>query len=185
MRQKTALVLHYEGFSNAEAAEILEISVSALEALLVRARRTCANVWPHDQGRRSPMLLSASNVISRPLGPIPGAGRRSATKSGAGIVLPLLHALTPNAPRPNTSTVCSIWKIRLRKIGRAYLPTGPCPAASQTATKCRPMSSCGRSPRTGPASQASASHSSWVASLDGTAAESTPRLPKTGSTRRP
>ncbi|WP_156912829.1 sigma-70 family RNA polymerase sigma factor [Methylocaldum szegediense] len=41
MRQKTALVLcYYEGFSNAEAAEILEISVSALEALLVRARRT-------------------------------------------------------------------------------------------------------------------------------------------------
>lgn len=41
MRQRTALVLcYYEGFSNAEAAGILEISVSALEALLVRARRT-------------------------------------------------------------------------------------------------------------------------------------------------
>lgn len=41
MRQRSALVLcYYEGFSNAEAAEILEISVGALEALLVRARRT-------------------------------------------------------------------------------------------------------------------------------------------------
>ncbi|BBA37072.1 RNA polymerase sigma-70 factor, ECF family protein [Methylocaldum marinum] len=40
VRQRTALVLcYYEGFSNAEAAGILEISVSALEALLVRARR--------------------------------------------------------------------------------------------------------------------------------------------------
>jgi RNA polymerase sigma-70 factor (ECF subfamily) len=41
VRQRTALVLcYYEGFSNAEAAEILDISVGALEALLVRARRT-------------------------------------------------------------------------------------------------------------------------------------------------
>jgi len=40
MRQRTALVLcYYEGFSNAEAAEILDISVGALEALLVRARQ--------------------------------------------------------------------------------------------------------------------------------------------------
>ncbi|MGX2041041.1 RNA polymerase sigma factor [Methylocaldum sp. MU1018] len=40
VRQRTALALcYYEGFSNAEAAEILDISVGALEALLVRARR--------------------------------------------------------------------------------------------------------------------------------------------------
>src|SRR5262245_48159942 len=40
-RQRAALVLcHYEGLSNIEAAEVLEISVGALESLLVRARRT-------------------------------------------------------------------------------------------------------------------------------------------------
>lgn len=39
-RQRTALSLcHFEGMSNIEAAEILEISVGALESLLVRARR--------------------------------------------------------------------------------------------------------------------------------------------------
>ncbi|HEY6336564.1 MAG TPA: RNA polymerase sigma factor [Alphaproteobacteria bacterium] len=40
-RQRAALVLcYYEEMSNLEAAEALSISVSALEALLVRARRT-------------------------------------------------------------------------------------------------------------------------------------------------
>jgi RNA polymerase sigma-70 factor (ECF subfamily) len=39
-RQHAALVLsYYEGLSNVEAAEALELSVSALESLLVRARR--------------------------------------------------------------------------------------------------------------------------------------------------
>ena len=40
-RQRAAIVLcHYEGVSNIEAAEMLDISVGALESLLVRARRT-------------------------------------------------------------------------------------------------------------------------------------------------
>lgn len=40
-RQRAALVLcHYEGLSNIEAAAVLEISVGALESLLVRARRS-------------------------------------------------------------------------------------------------------------------------------------------------
>lgn len=39
-RQRAALVLsYYEGMSNAEAAAVLGVSVSGLEALLVRARR--------------------------------------------------------------------------------------------------------------------------------------------------
>jgi RNA polymerase sigma-70 factor (ECF subfamily) len=39
-RQRAALVLSYfEGLSNVEAAGALELSVSALESLLVRARR--------------------------------------------------------------------------------------------------------------------------------------------------
>lgn len=40
-RQRAAIVLTYqEGHSNAQVAELLEMSVSALEAVLVRARRT-------------------------------------------------------------------------------------------------------------------------------------------------
>lgn len=40
-RQRAALALSYAGgLSNAEAAEVMEISVGALESLLVRARRT-------------------------------------------------------------------------------------------------------------------------------------------------
>jgi RNA polymerase sigma-70 factor (ECF subfamily) len=40
-RQRAALTLcHWDGRTNIEAAEILEISVGALESLLVRARRT-------------------------------------------------------------------------------------------------------------------------------------------------
>ncbi len=40
-RQRTALVLcYYEGFSNAEAAAVLGVTVGAMEALLVRARST-------------------------------------------------------------------------------------------------------------------------------------------------
>lgn len=39
--QRTALTLcYYEGFSNIQAAEILDVSVEALESLLARARRT-------------------------------------------------------------------------------------------------------------------------------------------------
>ncbi|MBM3599076.1 MAG: RNA polymerase sigma factor [Alphaproteobacteria bacterium] len=42
-RQRAALALcYYEGMSNAEAAEILGVSIGALESLLVRARRTLA-----------------------------------------------------------------------------------------------------------------------------------------------
>ncbi len=40
-RQRAALALcYYEGMSNAEAASVLEVSVGALESLLVRARRS-------------------------------------------------------------------------------------------------------------------------------------------------
>jgi RNA polymerase sigma-70 factor (ECF subfamily) len=40
-RQRTALALcHYQGLGNVEAAEIMEVSVEALESLLARARRT-------------------------------------------------------------------------------------------------------------------------------------------------
>jgi RNA polymerase sigma-70 factor (ECF subfamily) len=40
-RQRVALVLcHYEGASNAEAADALDLSVGAVESLLVRARRS-------------------------------------------------------------------------------------------------------------------------------------------------
>lgn len=40
-RQRAALVLcHYEGMTNIEAAAVLELSVGALESLLVRARRS-------------------------------------------------------------------------------------------------------------------------------------------------
>lgn len=40
-RQKTAIVLvHYEGFSGAETADLLKISLEAVESLLARARRT-------------------------------------------------------------------------------------------------------------------------------------------------
>ena len=40
-RQKAALNLcFYEGFSNKEAAEILEIGIKALESLLMRAKKT-------------------------------------------------------------------------------------------------------------------------------------------------
>jgi RNA polymerase sigma-70 factor (ECF subfamily) len=39
-RQRAAVVLtHYQGLSNGEAAEILKVSVDAVESLLVRARR--------------------------------------------------------------------------------------------------------------------------------------------------
>jgi len=40
-RQRTALMLcHFDGFSNQEAAAVLDVSVDALESLLARARRT-------------------------------------------------------------------------------------------------------------------------------------------------
>lgn len=39
-RQRTALILcHYQGLSNREAADVLDISIDALESLLARARR--------------------------------------------------------------------------------------------------------------------------------------------------
>jgi RNA polymerase sigma-70 factor (ECF subfamily) len=44
-RQRAALTLcHWDGRTNIEAAEILEISIGALESLLVRARRTLRDV---------------------------------------------------------------------------------------------------------------------------------------------
>ncbi len=48
-RQKTAIVLvHYEGFSGAETAELLDISVEAVESLLARARRSLRQtLQPH------------------------------------------------------------------------------------------------------------------------------------------
>ena len=48
-RQKTAIVLvHYEGFSGAETAELLDISVEAVESLLARARRNLRQtLQPH------------------------------------------------------------------------------------------------------------------------------------------
>lgn len=40
-RQRAAIVLtYYEGFSNAETASVLETTISSVEALLVRAKRT-------------------------------------------------------------------------------------------------------------------------------------------------
>lgn len=39
-RQRSALILcHYQGLSNRDAAEVLDVSVDALESLLARARR--------------------------------------------------------------------------------------------------------------------------------------------------
>jgi RNA polymerase sigma-70 factor (ECF subfamily) len=43
-RQRSALILcHYQGLSNKQAAEILEVNIDALESLLSRARRTLKN----------------------------------------------------------------------------------------------------------------------------------------------
>jgi RNA polymerase sigma-70 factor, ECF subfamily len=40
-RQRAAIALvHYDGFSNIEAAAVLEVQVEALESLLARGRRT-------------------------------------------------------------------------------------------------------------------------------------------------
>jgi RNA polymerase sigma-70 factor (ECF subfamily) len=45
-RQRSAIVLTYgEGMSNAQVAEILDTSVSAVETLLMRGSRTCAAHW--------------------------------------------------------------------------------------------------------------------------------------------
>lgn len=50
-RQRAAIVLTYqEGLSNAEAAAVLDASVSGLEALLVRARRTLRAALGDDFG---------------------------------------------------------------------------------------------------------------------------------------
>lgn len=44
-RQRSAIIMcHYQGLSNKEAAEILEISVDALESLLARGRRALRNL---------------------------------------------------------------------------------------------------------------------------------------------
>jgi RNA polymerase sigma-70 factor (ECF subfamily) len=49
VRQRAAIVLTYqEGLGNAEAAAVLDISVSGLEALLVRARRTLRAAFEND-----------------------------------------------------------------------------------------------------------------------------------------
>ena len=48
-RQRAAIVLTYqEGLGNAEAAAVLDISVSGLEALLVRAKRTLRAAFEND-----------------------------------------------------------------------------------------------------------------------------------------
>ena len=50
-RQRAAIVLSYqEGLSNVEAAAVLDASVSGLEALLVRAKRTLRAVLGNDPG---------------------------------------------------------------------------------------------------------------------------------------
>ena len=49
-RQRAAIVLTYqEGLSNAEVAEVLDTSVSSVETLLVRARRTLRDAFGSDQ----------------------------------------------------------------------------------------------------------------------------------------
>jgi RNA polymerase sigma-70 factor (ECF subfamily) len=49
-RQRAAIVLTYqEGLGNAEAAAVLDISVSGLEALLVRARRTLRAAFDNER----------------------------------------------------------------------------------------------------------------------------------------
>ena len=49
-RQRAAVVLTYqEGLSNAEVAEVLDTSVSSVETLLVRARRTLRAAFESDQ----------------------------------------------------------------------------------------------------------------------------------------
>src|SRR3954452_953780 len=49
-RQRAAVVLTYqEGLSNAEVAEVLDTSVSGVETLLVRARRTLRAAFESDQ----------------------------------------------------------------------------------------------------------------------------------------
>ena len=57
-RQRAALTLvHYEGLPGIEAAQVLEISVEALESLLSRARRTLREslkTLAPDRGKESP-----------------------------------------------------------------------------------------------------------------------------------
>ena len=49
-RQRAAIVLTYqEGLGNAEAAAVLDISVSGLEALLVRAKRTLRTAFDNER----------------------------------------------------------------------------------------------------------------------------------------
>jgi RNA polymerase sigma-70 factor (ECF subfamily) len=49
-RQRAAIVLTYqEGLGNADVAEVLDTSVSSVEALLVRARRTLRAAFERDQ----------------------------------------------------------------------------------------------------------------------------------------
>jgi len=49
-RQRAAIVLTYqEGLSNAEAADVLETSVSGVETLLVRAKRALRTAFESDQ----------------------------------------------------------------------------------------------------------------------------------------
>jgi RNA polymerase sigma-70 factor (ECF subfamily) len=49
-RQRAAILLtHQEGLSNADVAEVLDTSVSSIETLLVRARRTLRAAFGSDQ----------------------------------------------------------------------------------------------------------------------------------------
>jgi RNA polymerase sigma-70 factor (ECF subfamily) len=66
-RQRTALLLcHFDGFSNPDAAAVLQVSVEALESLLARARRSLkATMVPLLQSASSPST-SAPPSTHRP-----------------------------------------------------------------------------------------------------------------------
>ena len=49
-RQRTAIILcYFQGLSNREAAEVMEVSLSAVESYLVRGRRNLAEVLKEDK----------------------------------------------------------------------------------------------------------------------------------------
>ncbi|MEJ6727339.1 MAG: sigma factor-like helix-turn-helix DNA-binding protein, partial [Emcibacteraceae bacterium] len=49
-RQRTAIILcYFQGLSNREAAEVMQVSLSAVESYLVRGRRNLAEVLKEDK----------------------------------------------------------------------------------------------------------------------------------------